>query len=159
MERRKRIGHELNGIVDGVYQYVEEALSRAWNQLLARPGGAFQFRFILQPLLAVIIAIRAGMKDGRTHRTPYLRGLLSRRAERRLLVRSTLKDVGRLFMMAVVLDCLYQIMEIRHIYPLQALIVGVVLAIIPYVIVRGPVARIVNRSVARRDLTTTDLDA
>ena len=47
---------------------MDEALSRAWNQLLSRPTGAFQFRFVLQPLVAVIIAIRAGMKDAREHR-------------------------------------------------------------------------------------------
>ena len=138
-------------MVAGRDRQVDEALSRAWNQLLARPTGAFQFRFILQPTLAVIIAIRAGTKDARTHRPPYLWGLWSERTERGLLVRSTLKDLGRLFIMAVILDCVYQIIELRWIYPIQALIVGFALAIIPYVVVRGPVTRIVSRSDARRN--------
>jgi hypothetical protein len=130
---------------------VDEALSRAWNQLLARPTGTFQFRFILQPLVAVIIAIRAGTKDARTHTSPFLWALCSQRAERRVLVRSMLKDVGRLFIIAVALDCIYQIIEFRWIYPLQALIVGFFLAIVPYAAVRGPVARIVSRNNARRN--------
>jgi len=130
---------------------LDEALSRAWNQLLARPTGTFQFRFILQPLVAVIIAIRAGTKDARTHSSPFLWGLCFQRTERRLLVRSMLKDVGRLFIVAVALDCIYQIIEVHWIYPLQALIVGFFLAIVPYAAVRGPVARIVSRNHARRN--------
>ena len=135
---------------------MDEALSRAWNQLLARPNGTFQFRFVLQPLIAVIIAIRAGTKDARTHTSPFLWGLCTQRAERRLLVRSMLKDVGRLFIMAVALDCIYQIIDVHWIYPLQALIVGFFLAIVPYAAVRGPVARIVRRMNARRN---ADVDA
>ena len=53
--------------------------------------------------------------------------------------------------MAVALDCIYQLIEVRWIYPLQALIVGFFLAIVPYAAVRGPVARIVSRMNARRD--------
>lgn len=128
---------------------MDEALSRAWNQLLARPTGPFQFRFFLQPLVAVVIAIRAGTKDARTHGSPFLWGLLSQPAERRLLVRSMLKDVGKLFIVAVALDCIYQIIEVRWIYPLQALIVGFFLALVPYAAVRGPVTRIVSRNNAR----------
>jgi hypothetical protein len=101
--------------------------------------------------VAVIIAIRAGTKDARTHASPFLSALCSQRAERRLLVRSMLKDVGKLFIMAVALDCIYQIIEFRWIYPLQALIVGFFLAIVPYAAVRGPVARNVRRHNARRN--------
>ena len=53
--------------------------------------------------------------------------------------------------MAVVLDCVCQIIELRWIYPMQALIVEFALAIIPYVMVRGSVTRIVSRSDARRN--------
>ena len=134
---------------------MDETLSRAWNQLLARPTGTFQFRFILQPLVAVIIAIRAGMKDARAHSSPFLWGLLSQRAKRRHLVSSMLKDVYKLFIMAVLLDCIYQIIEVRWIYPLQALIVGFFLAIVPYAAVRGPVSHFVSRSNACRN---TDAD-
>ena len=129
---------------------MDEALHRAWNQLLARPGGSFQFRFLLQPLLAVIIAIQAGTRDARTNQSLFLLDLWSQPATRRLLFRSTLKDVGRLFIMAVALDCVYQAIELDWIYPIQALIVGFILAIVPYILIRGPVSRIVSRGIARR---------
>ena len=110
-----------------------------------RLTGPLYFRLILQPSLAVIIAIYAGTKDARAHRSAYLSALCSEPSERKLLVRSAVKDIGRLFAMAVAIDCIYQIIELRWIYPLQALIVGFVLAIIPYVVIRGPVTRIMKR--------------
>jgi hypothetical protein len=130
---------------------MDEIFSRAWNQLLARPTGPFQFRFIMQPLVAVVLGIRAGMKDAKTHHTPYLQRLQNEPSERTALIRSGLKDVGRLFLIAVVLDCIYQVIEIRWIYPLQAVIVGFVLAVIPYAGVRGPANRLANRMIVRRD--------
>lgn len=126
---------------------VDEALTRAWNQILARPAGSLQFRFILQPLLAVIIAIRAGTKDAGG---PSLLELWSQPGGRKLLFRSTSKDVGKLFIMAVVLDCVYQVIEFSRIYPLQALIVGFALAIFPYLVTRGLVTRVVSWGIARR---------
>ena len=61
-----------------------------------------------------------------------------------------LNDIGRLFILAVVLDCLYQLLEFRWVYPIQALIIGFVLAIVPYILIRGPANRLANRRVARR---------
>jgi hypothetical protein len=136
---------------------MDDILSRAWDQLLARPTGPFQFRFILQPLMAVILGIRAGVKDARTNHSPYFQRMRTEKSERAALIRAGLKDIGRLFLLAVVLDCIYQVVEIRWIYPLQAVIVGVVLAIIPYVGVRGPANRLANRMIARRDLTPEEL--
>lgn len=118
---------------------------------MARPSGLLNFRFVLQPLLAVIIAIRAGIRDTRTLGSPYLSGLLFKPAKRRQLVHSMLNDIGRLFILAVVLDCCYQLLEFRWIYPMQALIIGCVLAIVPYILIRGPVNRLANRWITRRN--------
>ncbi len=156
-DRRKRIRQARRSIPTrrtraiSVIGQMDEFFSRAWSQLLARPTGPFQFRFILQPLMAVILGVRAGMKDARTHRSPYFQRLRDEPSERGALLRSGLKDVGRLFFIAVVLDCVYQVIEIRWIYPLQAVIVGFVLAVIPYAGVRGPANRLANRMIVRRD--------
>jgi hypothetical protein len=48
-----------------------------------------------------------------------------------------LKDVGKVFVAAVVIDLIYQIVVFRWIYPGQALIVAVVLAMLPYPLIRG----------------------
>src|ERR1700761_863417 len=44
---------------------------RIWHDLVARPDAPMRFRFILQPLMVAIVAIRDGLKDARTGRSPY----------------------------------------------------------------------------------------
>jgi hypothetical protein len=59
-----------------------------------------------------------------------------------------LKDTGRIFIVAIVLDTAYQLMIFRWVYPGEVLVVAVVCAIVPYVLVRGPItrlARLLNR--------------
>jgi len=111
---------------------VEEQLARAWNQLVGRVGGPFTFRFMLQPAVAVFLGIRAGMRDG-----ALLRG--------HTRFAGTLKDIGRLWVFAFVLDAVYQVIVLRWFYPLQSLLVSVLLALVPYY-----VARLSARAAARR---------
>jgi hypothetical protein len=56
--------------------------------------------------------------------------------------------VGKVFILAVVLDSIYQLIVHRGVYVLELLITATVLAIIPYVLVRGPVNRIARRRLA-----------
>jgi hypothetical protein len=49
-----------------------ENFQRMWTNLTDRPSGPMAFRFILQPSMATIAAIRDGLHDGRTERSPYL---------------------------------------------------------------------------------------
>lgn len=46
-------------------------LQRICRDLVERPDELMRFRFILQPLMAAIIAIREGLKDSRTGNPPY----------------------------------------------------------------------------------------
>lgn len=48
------------------------------------------------------------------------------------LIRLAWKDVGKVFAVALVLDIVYELIVYRWIYPGQALIVAVSLAVIPY---------------------------
>jgi hypothetical protein len=52
--------------------------------------------------------------------------------------------VGRVFILAVVLDVICQIILFRWIYPSEALLVATFPAIVPYLLVRGPVNRIAS---------------
>ena len=52
---------------------IQEILTRFWDQLIAQPSGPLAFRFILQPVMATILAVLDGLKDARTGRSPYLR--------------------------------------------------------------------------------------
>src|SRR5215472_5773361 len=53
-----------------------EDLDRLWKDILGRPGGPMTFRFILQPAMAAIAALRDGVKDARLGRRPYFWGIV-----------------------------------------------------------------------------------
>jgi hypothetical protein len=59
-----------------------ENVDRIWQSILARPSGPFAFRFILQPLMAAIIAIRHGLQDAKRGRSPFFWTILSNPQER-----------------------------------------------------------------------------
>jgi hypothetical protein len=124
---------------------MEEILIRFWNNLRGRVGDPLTFRLILQPLMASIIAIRAGLKDAREGRPPYLWAIFSNQAERRNLLREGWKEVGKIFIIAILIDFVYQIIAFRWFYPGEALVLAAILALIPYLLIRGPLSRIARR--------------
>jgi hypothetical protein len=124
---------------------MDEILKRVWEDLIGRSTGPMNVRLILQPIVASILAIRAGLADAREGRPPFLWAAATDPAHRQKLLRQGWKDVGRVFILACVLDAIYQLIAQRRVYPLELLIVATALAIVPYVLLRGPVARIGRR--------------
>ena len=59
-----------------------ENIERIWNSLLARPNGPFGFRFVLQPAMAAIIAVRDGLYDVKHDRSPFAWTIISNARER-----------------------------------------------------------------------------
>lgn len=116
--------------------------SHIWEGLISRTTGPLKFRFVLQPSVSVVLAIRSGLQDWRERKPPFFWEFVEDPASRRELEREGWKSVGKLFILAVVLDCIYQVIELHWIYPVDALLVAFFLAMIPYWIVRGPVNRI-----------------
>lgn len=132
----------LHGIAFAEFQ-------RIWDHLIARPGGSFALRFLLQPAMSTIFAVRDGIKDARTERSPYFWTVLWNPEKRRARLNEGLAAIGKVLLIAILLDGLYQYIEFRTIYPVEALIVAVLLAFIPYLLLRGPVARIMRWWLAR----------
>ncbi len=113
--------------------------------LIGRTIGPMKFRLILQPAMAAIFAIRAGLKDAREGRLPYLWSIFTNPDDRHDMLRHGWKDVRKVFLIAFVLDVVYEMIVFHWVFPLQALLVAFVLAIVPYVVIRGPVTRIMRR--------------
>jgi hypothetical protein len=110
---------------------VEETLARIWKMLIGRDHGPPSFRLTVQPLVACFLAIRAGPQDARAGRPAYGWTLLTDSSHRGELFRAGRKDVGRLFVAAVIIDMVYEIIVFRWIYPGQALIVAATVACRP----------------------------
>src|SRR5262245_5140956 len=47
------------------YGLSEEVRHRVWEQLIQRPTGPMSFRFILQPIMAAVAALRDGIDDAK----------------------------------------------------------------------------------------------
>jgi hypothetical protein len=125
---------------------MEELIARGWEGLVARVGGPMTFRLILQPLMATLLAVRAGLKDAREGRPPYFWTLITEPTQRADLLREGWQSTARVFILAVVMDFIYEWVVGRWFYPLETLLVAVVLAVVPYVLIRGPVNRIARSS-------------
>jgi len=121
---------------------------RVGSQLLARVSGPMKFRLVLQPAMAAFFAIRAGLADARAGKTPYFWCLLSDPGQRVEMIKDGWKSVGRVFLLALALDAVYQMIELHFVYPGEMIIVAFVLAIVPYLILRGLVTRIARKESA-----------
>jgi hypothetical protein len=123
---------------------IQELLTRFWSDLLARPSGPLALRFLVQPIVATILAVRDGLKDARGGRSPYFWTLVADPARRRASLRDGLRSVGKIIVLAFILDAIYQF-TLGEFYPVEALVVAVALGVLPYLLFRGPVARLARR--------------
>jgi hypothetical protein len=119
---------------------IMEMLSRAVEQLLGRASGPLHFRLFIMPIVVTVLGIRSGLRDAREGRVAFL--WLTHSTERQRLLRSALKDIGRVFVVAIILDTTYQLLVFKYLYIVQLLIVAVACAVVPYVLMRGLVTHL-----------------
>jgi hypothetical protein len=124
---------------------MEDMLTRIFEDLVGRVSGPMKFRLLIQPLMASFFAIKDGMKDAREGRAAYFWALFTDPGHRHDMLQDGWKSVGKVFIIAMILDAVYQYIELRWFYPAEALVVAFILAIVPYVTLRGPVNRLMSQ--------------
>jgi hypothetical protein len=124
---------------------MEDIWMRIVENLSDRVSGPMKFRLLLQPVMASIFAILSGLKDARAGKPPYFWSLVTDPTHRADMLKDGWKSVGKVFVLALVLDVVYQIIVLRFVYPGEAIIVAFVLAILPYLILRGLVTRLARK--------------
>jgi hypothetical protein len=129
-----------------------DELLRIWTHLLDRISGPLSFRLVLQPAVAIILAIRAGLRDARAGRPPYFWTMVTRPQQRRDLLREGWGEIAKVFLAAIVIDVVYQYLALRWVYPGEALLVAFILACVPYPLIRGLVDRLAR---SRRSVMKT----
>jgi hypothetical protein len=132
---------------------MDEILRRVWENLIGRSTGPINLRLLIQPSVAIFFAVRSGLKDAREGRPAFLWGVLFKPGHRDELLNQGWKDVGMVFIIAMVLDAIYQLIVHRGVYVLEMLITATALAIVPYLLVRGPVNRIARRHLTGKHVT------
>ena len=119
-----------------------DMIGRGWENFLARPNGSLSLRFYVQPTMASLLALRAGIEDARQGRQGYLWAILTRPERRLQLLHEGWRGAMTPFLLAIALDCIYQLMTVRFVYPLELLFTATLLALVPYALLRGPFNRL-----------------
>jgi len=127
------------------YGVSSEVFKRQWQDFTGRPGGPMSFRFVLQPTMAIIAALHDGIKDARLGRSPYFWTVLTSPQKRAERLREGVVATARIILLGLVMDTFYQLMVLGTFYPGEAVVIAVVLAFVPYLLMRGPVTRIARR--------------
>jgi len=121
---------------------MDDFLSRVFEDLVGRITGPMKFRLLLQPVMATLMAVRDGLHDAKAGRPLYGWALLHDPAHRREMLKDGWKAIMKVFSLAFILDLVYQWIALRWLYPGEATLMAVLLAMVPYVLVRGPVNRL-----------------
>ncbi len=101
-----------------------------------------RFRFILQPVMAAIAALHDGVEDAKLGRSPYIWTLLNSPPERGGRLAEGVISTARVLLLGLCMDTAYQLIVLKTFYPGEAVVVAIALAFVPYLILRGPIARI-----------------
>jgi drug/metabolite transporter (DMT)-like permease len=121
---------------------LQDIVLRQWHDLVIRPSGPMSFRFILQPIMAVAIAIRGGMRDARRGRPPLFWDVLTHPLHRGDRLREAIREIWRVLALGLVMDIIYQVTQFETFYPVEAAIVVLGCALLPYLLARGLVNRL-----------------
>jgi hypothetical protein len=127
-----------------------EFITTRAGHLIDRLGGPLNFRLVVMPLVVSVLAARAGYRDARQNKPAYVPAIFRNAGGRLELLRSAAIDVGKIFIVALVLDSIYQVMVLREFYVSQLLFVAMVSAIVPYLVVRSLAALLLRRVLADR---------
>ena len=92
--------------------------------------------------MAAIFAIRAGIRDARENKPTFLGCAISNPGSWRARMRQSWKDVGKVFIVALILDSIYQVVVHSGVFALELLITATFLALVPYMVFRDLVARV-----------------
>jgi hypothetical protein len=107
------------------------------EELPQRFTGPGRMRFILQPVLAILLGMRGGLADARAGNPPYLFGLIFHAGRRRELMQSGVAAISTLLAMGIMLDVVFQWVLYRAVHPGAALVVGPILICVPYSVSRA----------------------
>src|SRR6185295_3067667 len=121
---------------------LEEVFHRLIENLIGRASGPMKLRLLIQPAMALIFAIRAGLRDARNGEPPFLWAAFTGPGRPTELLRRGFKDVRNVFIMSLLLDSIYQLIVRRGVFVLELLLTATTLAVLPYFVSRGLVTRV-----------------
>ncbi len=107
------------------------------EELPQRFTGPGRLRFILQPMIAIVLGIRGGLADAKVRNPPYLFGPLFDAGRRRESLRSGVVAIRNLLAVGIIMDIMFQLILYHSVHPGAALLVGPILICFPYALSRA----------------------
>lgn len=141
-------------VIIGVTRYgvTWQVHQRFWSDIFGRLHGPMTFRFFLQPIMALIAALHDGVRDVRSGHKAFFWTALWDSTQERGRLRQGLIATSRIALLGLGMDALYQVKVFDRFYPVEAVMMALLLAVIPYFVLRWIVewvARTWRRQVAR----------
>jgi len=133
---------------------MQDFLTNVLDKIVARLTGEMSFRFILQPVIAVILGIRDGLMDAKAGTPPFIADLIFSPKNRKRQLKSAFNRLLTPIIVATVLDAIAQYFIFGHINPLGAVLVGTFVMGIPYALARGVTNRIASELRSRNGEST-----
>ena len=130
-----------------------EVHQRFWSDMFARFGGPMTFRFFLQPTMAAIAAVHDGIKDAREGHRSFFWTAWFDRTQSPGRLRQGLESVSRILLLGISMDIVYQLKALDTFYPAEAAVIAILLAVVPYFILRWIVEIVARRWLDREEGT------
>jgi hypothetical protein len=129
------------------WHVIGKYIADSWDMIVHRSNGMFHARFFIQPIMASLLGFRAGRKDARRGNPPYFWSIFKAddTYDRRAILRDGWGDMGKMITLALVLDIIFTLVEFHWVYPVQSIIMVLMLALLPYLIFRGLANRVASR--------------
>jgi hypothetical protein len=121
-----------------------------WHDILGRLSGPMTFRFILQPTMAFIAALSDGIGDAKRGRSGFFWAAWGDPDAKTGRLREGLISIARVVLLGLSMDVIYQLKVFDRFFPVEALLMAILLAVIPYFLFRGIVERIARLWLARK---------
>jgi hypothetical protein len=124
------------------YDLSLEVNRRFWADLADRLDGPMTFRFYLQPAMALLAALPGGIRDARAgHKSFFWSALWDSNATTGRL-KEGLTSIARVILLGIGMDVIYQFKELDQFYPVEAVMMALLLAVIPYFVFRWIVEQV-----------------
>jgi hypothetical protein len=127
-----------------------EVHQRFWSHIADRVHGPMPLRFFLQPTMAFVFALIDGIKDARFGHKSFFWTLLWDPKQQRGRLREGLISIANVILFGISLDVIYQFRVFDQFYPVEALMMALLLAVIPYFVFRWIIEHIARWWFARK---------
>ncbi len=112
------------------------------EELPQRFTGPGRFRFLLQPITAILLGIRGGLRDAKAGHPPYLFGLFFSPGHRGEFLRSGVAAIRNLLAIGIIMDLVFQLVLYHTVHPGAAVLVGPLFICMPYILSRAVTTRL-----------------